>query len=259
MTGHRDDSPTGHEASDAERLGTAERLARRLDAPMGILGVIFLFVVLGQLLLTEPRLALAFAIAGWIFWAVFVAEFLLRAYIAGFRKRFWKKNWWQVIFLLVPFLRFFRALQSLRLMRLARFARFGGIVSAGVRGSRSAGRLLTSRIGWLLAVTAVVIMASSQLLYATGTHESYADSLYEAAMATITGTGLSTDDAFSRIMHVLLAVYSVAVFATLAGSLGAFFLREERPHAGPAGLPATVDPGADVSDLQHATARHASG
>lgn len=54
--------------------------------------------------------------------------------------------------------------------------RFGGIISAGVRGSRSAGRLLSSRIGWLAAVTAVVILASSQLLYATGTHGSYAKS-----------------------------------------------------------------------------------
>ncbi|MBG6217099.1 voltage-gated potassium channel [Arthrobacter sp. CAN_A6] len=222
-------------ASTAERLGTAELLARRLDKPMGILGVIFLFVVLGQLLATESRMALAFAIAGWLFWAVFVGEFLLRAYIAGFRKQFWKKNWWQVIFLLVPFLRFFRALQALRFVRLARFARFGGIVSAGVRGSRSAGRLLSSRIGWLIAVTAVVILASSQLLYATGSHETYADSLFESAMATITGSGLTPTSAFARILQVVLAVYSVAVFATLAGSLGAFFLREERPGA--AGVP----------------------
>ena len=41
-------------------------------------------------------------------------------------------------------------------------------------------------------------------------------------MATITGSGLTPDSAFARILQVLLAVYSVAVFATLAGSLGAF-------------------------------------
>lgn len=32
---------------------------------------------------------------------------------------------------------------------------------------------------------------------------------------------------FSRIIQVLLAIYSVAVFATLAGTLGAYFLREK--------------------------------
>ncbi|QNE15658.1 hypothetical protein [Pseudarthrobacter sp. NBSH8] len=194
---------------------------------MGILGVIFLFVVLGQLVATEPVMAGVFAIVGWVFWAVFVAEFLLRASIAGFSKDFWKKSWWQAIFLLVPFLRFFRALQALRFVRIARLARYGSILSAGVRGSRSAGRLLTGRIGWLTAITAVVILASSQLLYATGDHDSYAESLYESAMAAITGSGITGTSLFSRIIQVLLAIYSVAVFATLAGTLGAYFLREK--------------------------------
>ncbi|WP_341952133.1 hypothetical protein [Salinibacterium sp. TMP30] len=237
---------TKRQANATQKLGTAELLARRLDTPMGLLGVIFLFVVLGQVLTTEPSLALVLSILGWIFWAIFVGEFLLRAYIADFGREFWKKNWWQIVFLLVPFLRFFRALQSLRLVRVARFARFGGIVSAGVRGSRSAGRLLTNRIGVLIAVTAVVILASSQLLYVTGSHESYADALFEAAMATITGTGLTPTDTFSKIVQVLLAVYSVAVFATLAGSLGAFFLRKEEPTAGNAEKTPDADTGVPV-------------
>lgn len=209
------------------RLRRAEVLAQRLDKPMGILGVIFLFVVLGQLVAEEPATVAAFTVAGWLFWAVFVVEFLLRAYTAGFSKDFWRKSWWQVIFLLVPFLRFFRALQALRLLRIARLARYGSILSAGVRGSRSAGRLLTSRIGWLTAVTAVVILGSSQLLYATGEHDSYGQSLYESTMAAITGDGITGTSTFSRIIQVLLAIYSVAVFATLAGTLGAFFLRQK--------------------------------
>ena len=75
---------------------------------------------LGQLIATEPVMVGVLAVVGWLFWAVFVAEFLLRAYIAGFRTDFWRRSWWQVIFLLVPFLRFFRLLQALRLVRIAR-------------------------------------------------------------------------------------------------------------------------------------------
>lgn len=223
--------PAGPEpVNGPDGLRTAETLARRLDKPMGILGVIFLFVVLGQLIATEPAMARVFTVAGWLFWAVFVTEFLLRAYIAGFGKAFWRRNWWQVIFLLVPFLRFIRALQALRLIRVARLARYGSILSAGIRGSRSAGKLLTSRIGWLTAVTAVVILATSQLLYATGEHDTYAQSLFESAMAAVTGNGITGTSTFSRIIQVLLAIYSVAVFATLAGTLGAYFLRgKEEP------------------------------
>lgn len=213
-------------AGGSARLRTAEALARRLDKPMGILGVIFLFVVLGQLVATEPAVVSTFAVVGWLFWAVFVAEFLLRAYIAGFGKEFWRKSWWQVVFLLVPFLRFFRALQALRLVRIARLGRYGSILSAGVRGSRSAGKLLTSRVGWLTAITAVVILGSSQLLYVTGEQASYAQALFESAMAAITGNGITGTSTFSRVIQVLLAIYSVAVFATLAGTLGAYFLRD---------------------------------
>ncbi|WP_253905044.1 hypothetical protein, partial [Arthrobacter sp. H14] len=208
------------------------RLARRLDRPMGILGFLFLFIVLGQLLATNPTLVTALTVAGWIFWAVFVAEFALRAYIARDQKRFWKRNWWQVIFLLVPFLRFFRALQALRFWRIARFARFGGVVSAGIRGSRSAGRLLSSRIGWLAAVTGVVILVASQLLYVVGSYQNYAAALLDAAMSTITGAELRAPDTFASVLQVLLAMYSVAVFATLAGAVGAYFLRGDEAMEG---------------------------
>ncbi|MET3767771.1 voltage-gated potassium channel [Marisediminicola sp. UYEF4] len=210
-------------------LTRAESFAKSLDKPMGILGLLFLFVVLGQLVATQQALVSALTIIGWVFWLVFVAEFLLRAYVARFQPKFWKRNWWQVIFLLVPFLRFFRSLQALRLFRLARVGRLGGIVSASVRGTRSAGRLLTSRIGWLVAVTAVVALGSSQLLYATGTYDSYADALFEAALTTVTGSGITSTDGFPRVLHITLATHSVAVFATLAGTLGAFFLRGTAP------------------------------
>ncbi|GAA1134130.1 hypothetical protein [Citricoccus alkalitolerans] len=207
----------------------AEALAARLDRPMGFLGVLFLFVILGQLLITEPGWTRFLAITGWAFWGVFAAEFVLRAYVAGFQATFWRRNWWQVIFLLIPFLRFVRALQAARLLRVTRVARVGGIVSAGVRGSRSAGRLLSSRISWLAAVTVVVILAASQLLYAVGSHTGYTTALYEAALATITGTGITAEDPFAKVLQLVLAVYSVAVFATLAGSLGAYFLRGQDP------------------------------
>lgn len=229
--------------SKDEHLAAAEVLATRLDRPMGYLGLIFLFVILGQLLVTEPRWATALSIAGWVFWAVFVAEFLLRAYIARFQARFWKRNWWQVVFLHVPFLRFFRSLQALRLVRvtrLTRLARAGGILSAGVRGTRSAGSLLSGRIGTLTAVTMVVILATSQFLYAFESDANYGVILYETALAAITGSGFTSTSVLTRFVHVFLAVYSVAVFAALAGSLGAFFLSGEDPAgealAGTAGI-----------------------
>ena len=163
-------------SGDDDKLTAAEEFALRLDRPMGVLGLLFLFVVLGQLLATDPVLVAVLSAVGWVFWAVFVV-------------------------------------------------RFGGVLSAGVRGPRSAGRLLSNRIGLLSAVTAIVILVTSQLLYLTETYDSYADALCESALIAISGTPLSADTGFSRLLEVVLSIYSVAVFATLAGALGAFFLR----------------------------------
>lgn len=235
MTRTEDENPIpeagSHDAAarEEEQLGAAESLARSLDRPMGVLGVLFLFVVLGQQLAEDPGLVAVLNVVGWVFWAVFVGEFLLRAYIARFSQRFWKRNWWQVLFLLLPFLRFLRVLRAARLLRLARVSRVGGVLSAGLRGSRSAGKLLSSRIGWLAAVTAVVVLVSSQLLYVLGYYGGYGLALSDAAMATVTGRELGAEGAFPRVFEVVLALYSVAVFATLAGSVGAFFLRGDDP------------------------------
>jgi voltage-gated potassium channel len=210
-------------ATAAEREG----LARRLDKPMGVLGVVFLLVVLAQTLARDDRLVTALAVVGWVMWAVFVAEFVLRAVTARDRRRFWARHWWQVVFLAVPFLRFARALVLLRA------ARVGGVLSAAVRGSRSAGRLLSGRIGWLLAITGVVVLAASQVLYLAGAYDDYASALHDAALATVTGEPLSSATGVARLLEVVLAVYSVAVFATLAGALGAYFLERPQP-TGPA-------------------------
>lgn len=220
-------NPGRRPVHEAEQLGLAEALARRLDRPMGVLGILFLFVVLGQLLAEDAGLVALLNVVGWLFWAVFVGEFLLRAYVARFSARFWKRNWWQVLFLLLPFLRFVRALQAARLLRLTRLTRAGSVLSAGVRGSRSAGKLLSSRIGWLAAVTGVVVLVSSQLLYVLGHYAGYGPALSDAAMSTVTGRELGAQGGFPRVLEVVLALYSVAVFATLAGSVGAYFLRGE--------------------------------
>lgn len=195
---------------------------------MGALGLVFVLIVLGQALAERPALVTALTWLGWSLWLVFVAEFALRAFVARDQRRFWARNWWQVLFLALPFLRFARTLMLLRA------ARAGGVVSAAVRGSRSAGRLLSGRVTWLAIVTGIVMLSSSQLLYVMGSYRSYATALHEAALATIAAEPLGADDGWARLLEVLLAAYSVAVFATLAGAFGAYFLHSGTGKDAPA-------------------------
>lgn len=164
----------------------------------------------------------AITIAGWVLWVIFVVEFLARLVIAPSKTTFLKRNWWQAVFLIFPFLRLFRLL---RVAKVARLARVGRLASSTVRAGRSAGRVLTGRVGWLAGVTLVVVLAGGQALFEFGGYDSYGRALFEAAMAAISGNSLEGDSSVAQVLSVMLAIYSVVVFASLAATLGAYFMR----------------------------------
>lgn len=216
--------------TSTERERAAEAIARRLDLPVSVLGVVFVLVVLAQTI-AEPggSLATALDVTSWVLWTIFVAEFVLRLVVAPSTTGFLKRNWWQLLFLAVPFLRFLRVV---RLVRVGRVARLVRVVSSAVRSTRTARRALSSRLAWLAALTTIVVLAASQLLYVLDVFDTYGEALGDTALATVAGEPLGPETATARIASVGLALYSVVVFASLAGSIGAFFLErsdERRP------------------------------
>jgi voltage-gated potassium channel len=218
-------------AVDDRRQEWADELLDRLTPVMSALAVLFVLVVFGESM-TDPEstLGAVLTIAGWVLWSAFVVEFLARIVVAPDSWAFLKRNWWQVAFLVLPVLRIFR------LIRVVRFLRTGRVLSSAIRSSRSAHRLLGGRIGWLAVVSTITILASSQLLFEFGVYATYGDALHAAAMGAITGEPLGSSEAFARVLEVGLAVFSVVVFATLAGTLGAYFLeargwRSDEPPA----------------------------
>lgn len=208
----------------AERERLADEIADRLDAPMSALGVAFLLLVLAETIV-EPRgtLGTVFQIASWVIVAAFATEFAVRFYVAPSHGRFLRRNWWQLIFLALPFLRIFRALRAVRILRLFRASR---ILSSALRATRTAGRRLRGRVAWLGSVTVIVILAASQLIFELTDVDSYTDALYRAAMATITGQP-TTLDGVGRLLDVVLGSFSVVVFATLAGIVGAYLIEHK--------------------------------
>jgi voltage-gated potassium channel len=214
----------------SERELWAQLLLDRLTPVMSALGVLFLLVVVGeQLARPGSAVGAALTVVGWALWVVFVAEFVLRMVVAPDTGRFLKHNWWQVLFLAVPFLR------VLRLVRAVRLLRSGRVLSSAVRSTRSAHRVLTGRLGWLATVWAITVLTSSQLLYIFSSFSGYGIALHATALATITGEPLGSRDGLAMLLDVVLAAFSVVVFATMAASLGAFFLDRRRNGAEPSG------------------------
>jgi voltage-gated potassium channel len=203
--------------SEVEREIWADELLDRLTPMMSALSVVFVLVVIGESLATSgTALALGLTVTGWLIWLLFVAEFVARLVVAPKTAEFLKRNWWQIVFLVLPFLRILRLIRTIRILRTGR------VLSSAVRSSRSARRVLGSRVGWLAVVSAITALGSSQLLYEFEVFDRYGDALHAASLATITGEPIAQPDGFAKVLDVALAGYSVVVFAALAATLGAY-------------------------------------
>lgn len=220
-------APASRELTAREQL--AERIAARLDVPFTMAGALFVLVLIADRS-TPPAspFALVWTIASWALWALFVLEFVLRMIVAPSTSRFLRRYWWQLVFLALPFLRFLRG--------LSRGARLARSVSTTVRGSRTAARQLSGRVGWLASVTLAVVLGATELLFTFGPDMSYSQALHDVAMAAISGEPLGHPGTFVAWLEVALALYATVFFSALAGSLGAFFLQrrdEDERRQGP--------------------------
>lgn len=214
---------TKREPTERERLAAA--LYERLHPVMSLLGVLFLAVVLAQASARSgTALQHALVTATWVLWAVFVAEYVLRLVIAPRTTTFLSRTWWQLLFLVVPVLSVLRAVMILRVARPTR------VLLAAVRGSRSASRRLTSRLSWLALVTAIVVFTTADLVYEYGDIHPYGRALHAAAKAAIAAEAMPSHRGIVELLDVVVGLYSIVVFATLAGSVGAYFL-ERRGEA----------------------------
>lgn len=202
-----------------EEQSFAELLFARLHPLMSWLAAIFVLVLVGDAIVrNESPFATIFTVAGWLIWGIFVVEFIARLVLAPSTLAFLRSNWWQLVFLLLPFLALFRFLMALRVARAAR------LLSAAVRGTRSAATQLRSRLVGIAAVTVMVVLLAANVLFEFGEVRPYTLALHDASMAAITGEPISGDSGPKQVMDIALGLYSVIVFATVAGALGAFFL-----------------------------------
>ena len=205
--------------SASEREQLAADLYARLHPAMGVLGVLFLVLVLAQRPAREgSALQVALLVATWSLWLVFIAEYVLRLVIASDTAAFIRRTWWQLALLLAPVLMLFRALLILRVARPTRVA------LAAFRGGRSARATLTGRAAWLAVVTAIVVFVAADTLHGVAEVEPYSAALHAAALATITGEPTGSTRGIAQVLDVVLALYAVVFFAALAGIVGAFFV-----------------------------------
>ncbi len=132
-----------------------------------------------------------------------------------------------MLFLALPLLRILRLLRAVRALRALPLIR---VIGSGYRTIGSARLLLGGRLAYVVAVTVTVVFAGGQMLYllepspATG-GGGLAEALWWSANLAIGGNYMFEPATLGgRLVCVLLVAYAVVVFASVAASVGAFFI-----------------------------------
>ena len=221
-----DDEPTRR-----ERLATL--LERRLDIPMAVLAAVWAGLVAYELVAPRDQ-AGVLGLIGNVIWVIFAVEFVTKVALSGRPVRYVTRHWPSLLFLVLPAVRMLRVLRAMRVVRLLPAAR---VVGSSYRAVGTARGLLQGRLQFLAATTAVAAFGGGQLLYVLeagrdGALDSLGDAMWWAANAAI-GASLVYEPVSlaGRLLALVLSAYAIVVFASLAASLGAFFLESRQERA----------------------------
>ena len=220
------------EPTARERLAAV--LERRLDIPMAILAVAWAVLVAYELVAPRSQRSVL-ALVGNLVWAVFVVEFVAKLWVSGKPLRFVRRRWPSVLFLLLPALRVLRIVRALRVVRVLPAAR---VVGSSYRAIGTARSLLGGRLAFLAVASSVMIFSGGQLLYLLegnrggGDGGSLGDALWWSANLALSGSPVfEPSSLLGRLLSVSLTAYAVVVFASLAGTVGAYFIESRAERA----------------------------
>ncbi|MBD0291474.1 MAG: ion transporter [Thermoleophilia bacterium] len=220
-----------HEFDDWVRWAT-----ERADPFMAWLGALFaLLVGYGIAVDVSANASRVLEIAGWTIWSVFALEFLGKLWLAPVKRRFLVRHWLQIVMLAVPTL---RVLRFLRLLRLGRALPAARVVSSSYRTVGTARKLFRSRLAYLGGTTVVVAIALAELAFlferdaAEPAFASFGDAVFWAFSVVLALQGDPVPGTAGGRMAMLAGfVFGLVVVASLAGTIGAYFLEERRERA----------------------------
>jgi voltage-gated potassium channel len=218
-----------------DRATTLAHLERWLERPMLVLAVAWLGLLIAELVMELPA-ALEHATTG--IWAVFVADFGVRLWLATDRLAYVKRNWLTLIALVIPALRLFRFTRVVGLLRVGRAARgirAARLVTGFNRARRTVHAALARRhaLGYVVALTlsATFIGAAGMLAFEREQQmfDGYGHALWWTAMLLTTmGSEHWPVTLEGRILCLALAIYGFAIFGYIAGTIASWFVGKDR-------------------------------
>jgi len=207
-----------------------ERFEEATRLPLLVLALAFVPLLVLPLLVSLPTgVATAFEAADWFIWAVFAFEYVVRLGLTTERLRFVRREWPDLLIIVLPFLRPLRIVRSARSLRLLRLARLGAAL--GVVEKEGRRLLLRHKLHYALFFTLVVVVGSAGLVLAVeesgdGAIDSFGDALWWA-VSTVTTVGYGDTVPVTpagRGIASFLMVAGIALFGVLTANIAAFFV-----------------------------------
>ena len=168
----------------------------------------------------------------WFIWAAFVFELATKTYLAPARGRFLAHHWYDVLLVVLPFLRPLRVARSARAMRLLRITR---LLTFATRLGKTARVVLTRhRLDYALATAMIAVLAAATAVYYSerevdGSINDFGTALWWA-IVTVTTVGYgdySPSSPIGRGVAVALMLLGIGLFGIISANIAAFFITNE--------------------------------
>ena len=202
------------------------RVERATELPMLVLAAAMLPLILVPLLVDLPATVdLALFVGDWVIWGAFAVELGVKTYLSPDRRRYLISHWYDVVIVVVPFLR------PLRLLRLIGIVSRMGLTSKIILARRGLGYVLIFGVLSMIGIAGLVLIVEQQDGSALIT--SYPAALWWAA-ATVTTVGYGEIVPITwagRGLGVLLMIVGIGLFGVFTANVAAFFVEDDKETA----------------------------
>lgn len=224
-----------------ERLTLLRHINDLTERPLLYLSFIWIGIVVLELTIdTSPALEyISYGI-----WILFILDFFLELAITPSTKKYLHDNWLLALSLLLPAFRIFRIFRSVRVLSASRSLRSFNLLKTisslnrGVSTMRTVAAEYSMRYFFLLTIMIFMIgsagirlfespeaLASSGIPLGNGGIDSFGEAMWWTVMLMTTlGSDYWPHTTEGRILTVVLAVYSLAIFGYITATLASLLI-----------------------------------